>query len=119
MRIRSWPGVDRGSGHDLHHVADVQGVVESLGRLLGQVYAAVGPNLHAVLVEGVTAVEEYGIGHRRVVEQTAAVMEVFPKYVEGARGGRGAGFAGRYRNRAVADRAVAHQPCSLGGQVDA
>src|SRR5437764_15371603 len=117
MRIRRWPGVDRGSGHDLHHVADVQGVVESLGRLPGQVYAAVGPDPHAVLVEGVTTGKEYRIRHRCVIEQTAAVMEVFPEDVEGARGGRGAGFAGRYRNRTVADRAIAHQPRLLGGQV--
>src|SRR5947209_17023034 len=79
LATRRWPGLDRGSGHDLHHVADVQGVVESLGRLLRQVYAAVGGNPHAVLVEGITAVEEYRIRHRCVIEQTAAVMEVFPK----------------------------------------
>src|SRR5256885_17022492 len=52
------------------HVADVQGVVKSLSRLPSQVYAAVGPNPHAVLVEGVIAVEEY----RRSEEHTSELQ---------------------------------------------
>jgi hypothetical protein len=68
------------SANDLYLVADVQGVVEGLRGGLGEVHATVGADCDAALVEGVAAVEEHRVGHRRVVEFAAAVVEIFPSH---------------------------------------
>src|SRR5947209_19966181 len=82
----------RQSADDLYLVADVQGVVEGLRGGLCEVHATVGPDGDAVLVEGVAAVEEHRVRHRRVVELAAAVVKILPGHMKGSWTGRCAGL---------------------------
>jgi hypothetical protein len=118
-RVRRASGDIPQSVDDLYLVADVQGVVEGLRGGLGEVHATVRADGDAVLVEGVAAVEEHRVRHRRVVELAAAVVQILPGHVEGSWSGRCAGLAGRHRDRPIGDVAASQEPGLLGGQVDA